>query len=242
MTEQLYLLDAYQKECEAKVVRKTTTGKKASIVLDRTILQPSHRDGGDRGHLVLEDDTSLYVPSVVMDRATGDIEHRSKTKLDILPDSAITCRLDWDHRYLLMRKHTGNHLLYGCAKHLAKRGFPALSKTSVGETYTCWIGEASAVDQGFIDAVFEMANALIAEEREVLIETLPRAAALEKCGGYHESVLPQSVDELRIVEIESLDSDPCIGLHVQNIKEIHGLDFLRIVREADNIKVFSEVA
>lgn len=140
-----------------------------------------------------------------------------------------------------MRKHTANHLIYGCGKLLSRTNFPALSNTTLGDTYTQWIGQANSVDERLIKEVFEMANTIICESRNVVIETLPRQKALEKCGKYLDPILPRSLAELRVVTIENLDSNPCIGLHVRNIKEIKKIKLVKVMREGNDIKIFSDV-
>jgi Ser-tRNA(Ala) deacylase AlaX len=58
---------------------------------------------------------------------------------------------------------------------------------------------------------------IIGEGRDVSIETLPRQEALEKCGAYLEAILPHTLAKLRVITIEGLDSNLCIGLHVKNV-------------------------
>ena len=68
MTKQLFLDNAYIKECDATLLHVFILSKKwIAIVLDRTCLQPSHRDGGDAGHLVMEDGDMIHIEKVVMD-------------------------------------------------------------------------------------------------------------------------------------------------------------------------------
>jgi Ser-tRNA(Ala) deacylase AlaX len=239
MTEQLFMCDAYLRECTAQVLDVGASGKQQTIFLDQTVLQPSHRDGGDRGEIVLENGTSLPIGTVVLESEGRRIEHRTKVRDAVRVGGRAQCRVDWMSRYTLMRKHTANHILYGCAKALLKAAFPALSKTTLGDTYTCWIGQSARASDDLIAAVVEMSNALIGEDRPVIIETLPRAAALQKCGQYHEAILPKFAEELRVVTIDGLDSDPCRGLHVQQIGEVERVVLARVERDGNDVKVFS---
>ena len=242
MTEQLYLDNAYIRECDATLLHVFILSKKwIAIILDRTCLQPSHRDGGDAGHLVMEDGDMIQIEKVVNDTHSGRIEHRTRFRGEIPVGKPVKCVVNWDRRYLLMRKHTGNHLLYGCGKLLLGRGFTALSKTTLGDTYTHWIGQAESVDEDTIGEIFRMANEVILEGRKVDVETLSRQEALEKCGKYHEAIIPQALRELRVVTIEELDSNPCIGLHVRNVQEIKNIRLDRVVREKGDLKIYSYV-
>lgn len=244
MTELLYYRDAYLTECEGTVVGVEERGKDLMVRLDRTCLQPSHRDGGDKGWFVLGDGRELPVAKVVSDPCLGSIEHRVKARAEraVAPGAAILCKLDWSVRYPLMRRHSGNHLLYGLGKRLVGYGFPALSKTTLGDTYTKWTGQAGEIGEDLVREVFRVANEVIEEGRKVVVESLPREEALEKCGRYHEVYLPRSAEELRVVTIEGIDSDPCIGLHVRDVREIGEIRLVRIEREGEDLKVYSEVA
>lgn len=242
MTEQLYLQDAYLKECEA-VVTDAKLGRKGQIIqFDRTCLQPNHRDGGDKGIVLTAEGEKYDVINVTSDHGFASIEHIIRSQNSLLVGQKLKCQVDWKMRYRLMRKHTANHLLYGCSKLISKRGYTALSKTTLGDTYTQWLGQVENFDENHIQEIFKVANSLINEGRNILIEVLPRQEALEKCGYYHDAILPQSVSELRVVTIEGLDSDPCIGLHVQNLQEIKGVRLVKIERKGQDLKVFSDVS
>ena len=114
MTEQIYMKDAYLKACSAEVIQVSEMGNQKVIILDRTVMQPSHRDGRDRGHFICEDGAILHISSVVIDKHANRIEHRGKGKFNISVGAKIECEIDWDTRYKLMRKHTANHLSHGC--------------------------------------------------------------------------------------------------------------------------------
>jgi len=241
MTERVYLQDAYLQECEAQVIAVEDRKQELIVQLSRTCLQPNHRDGGDKGTLIADDATTFPVLNVTLDPRRDAIEHRIRSRIPLAPQQIVRCKVDWKTRNRIMRKHTGNHLLYGCSKYLLKQGYTALSKTTLGDTYTKWIGQASQFTEAQIREVFDMANQIIQEGRAVIIEMLPREAALEKCGRYHEAILPRSAEEIRVVTIEGLDSDPCIGLHVLDVQEIGGLRLVKVEREGDDLKVFSDL-
>jgi misacylated tRNA(Ala) deacylase len=241
MTEQLYFQDAYLQGCTARIMGVEGQGRESKVLLDRTCLQPNHRDGGDKGVLISAEGMTLPVVRVITDPKHNRIEHLVRSKEPLTVGQGVECRVDWPQRYRLMRKHTGNHLLYGCSKWLLGRSFPALSKTTLGETYTKWLGQAEQVSDTLLAEIFAMAQSIIQEGREVCIETLPRDAALARCGAYYETILPRSAQEIRVVSIEALDADPCIGLHVRNVQEIGGLHFVKVIREGQDLKVYSDI-
>lgn len=241
MTEQLYLKDAYLKECIAVITDAKMARKGQLIQFDRTCLQPNHRDGGDKGFVTTAEGEKFDVINVVSNPSFGSIEHTVRSRDALTVGQQVTCQVDWKTRSRLMRKHTANHLLYGCSKVISKRGYTALSKTTLGDTYTQWLEQASNFEERDIQEIFRLANELIKEGRQITIETLPRQEALDKCGHYHDAILPQSVSELRVVTIEGLDSDPCIGLHVINLQEIKEVCLVKVVRKDHDLMVFSDV-
>jgi Ser-tRNA(Ala) deacylase AlaX len=241
MTEQLYMDDPYLRECTATIEKVEQTAKKVTLWLDRTVFQPSQRDGGDRGHVHLPGGSSIYIGTVVEDRVRQTIEHRGKHSGMVQVGEEVSCRLDWAARYTIMRRHSASHLLYGCGQQLLGAIFPALSKTAVTSSYTRWLGQASAVDGAFLDKLFERANAMIAEGRPIHIEALERRAALDRLGPAFETIVPASATSLRLVTIEGLHSDPCIGLHVRDLREIGELALESVEREGDDIKIFTRI-
>jgi alanyl-tRNA synthetase len=141
-----------------------------------------------------------------------------------------------------MRQHTANHLLYAAAKVLLGTGFPALSKTSVTETYTHWMGQAGLVDDDFVADLAAAVNGLVREDRSVVAEELPRAEAIRRAGEYNNDVIPGTVDTVRVITIENLDSDPCIGLHVARLGEIGDIEIVDVQRIDDDVRVLSRLA
>ena len=238
MTKQLYMDDPYLRECTATIEKVEQTAKKVTLWLDRTVFQPSQRDGGDRGHLNLAGGGSIYIGTVVEDRVHQTIEHRGKHSGAVSIGEEISCRLDWEARYTIMRRHSASHLLYGCGQQLLDEIFPALSKTAVTSSYTRWLGQAGKVDGIFLDKLFRRANAMIAEGRPIHTEALERRAALDRLGPLFEPIVPASAASLRLVTIEGLHPDPCIGLHVRNLREIGELAIESIEREGDDVKIF----
>jgi Ser-tRNA(Ala) deacylase AlaX len=241
-TRKLFLDDAYARTAEATVVEVRHEGKKTTVVLDQTLLQPSHRDGGDRGTLAFEGGREVYVGTVAQSHHHDLLEHRIKGKHDIAPGARVAMTVDWEHRYQLMRQHTANHLLYATAKVLLGSGFPAVSKTSVAETYTHWMGQGGAVDDDFIAELGVAVNNLVGEDRAVVAEELPRAEAIRRAGEYTADIIPGTVDTVRVVTIENLDADPCIGLHVARLGEIGEIEIVDVQRVDDDVRVLSRLA
>jgi len=107
-TEAIFRDDAYQRECEARVIAAGVEG----IELDRTVFYP--RGGGqpgDTGTLVGTDGGEIAILDTVHGEG-GRILHLAADGAT-LPDAGSTVRavLDWERRYRHMRMHTCLHLL-----------------------------------------------------------------------------------------------------------------------------------
>ena len=106
MTELLFHEDSYLKEFEATVVETTEDG----VVLDSTAF---YIGGGGQPY-----DTGVLVsggqeyPVTRVGHSDGKIVHRIDGPL---PEAgaAVTGKIDWERRYLLMRTHTALHILCG---------------------------------------------------------------------------------------------------------------------------------
>jgi misacylated tRNA(Ala) deacylase len=111
MTDLLCHTDAYVRAFAAAVA--AVDAAEGTVVLDRTAFYPG--GGGqpcDVGWLT-KGDVEWRVAKV---RKKGkDVVHRLEGEgLDALqPGDAVTARLDWDRRHLLMRTHTALHVLCG---------------------------------------------------------------------------------------------------------------------------------
>lgn len=211
MTDLLYLKDSYLKEFEATVVGHDV--EQNGVLLDRSAFYPG---GGGQ----LPDQGALW---------QGDTQFRvSKTRRGNrhvidgeLPGIGRCVRgeLDWDRRYKIMRTHTAMHILCG----VIWRDYQA-SVT----------GGNMDILSGRMDFEFErLAPEVIAEierkinleveaARAVKIEILPRETAFEIPDLIRTKInlLPESIQELRTVEIVGLDLQADGGTHVANTSEV----------------------
>ena len=211
MTELLYLRDSYLSEFEAEVVGQDVDQN--SVLLDRSAFYPG--GGGqlpDQGAL-WNGETQYCVTKVKRGNAhilNGD-----------LPPVGCQIRgeIDWDRRYKIMRTHTAMHILCG----VIWRDYQA-SVT----------GGNMDVLSGRMDFEFErLAPEVIAEierkinfeveaARAVKIEILPRETAFQIPDLIRTKInlLPESIREVRTVEIVGLDLQADGGTHVANTREV----------------------
>ena len=216
-TLKLHIDDAYLKQCEAKIVDVFDN----VVVLDRTVFYAE--SGGqlsDKGEIILSNGGTLTIEKIVkyhpITREEG-VFHiiASDVPLDraALLNSSVTCKIDWDYRYNVMKMHSAAHLLCailpspvnGCqiSDNAARLDFvttDAFDKDLINGKLSQYIEDALEVSQDFIT------NSELAQNPQ-LVRTLNAAP-------------PQNNDKVRLVKIGDIDIQPCGGTHVKNTMEI----------------------
>jgi misacylated tRNA(Ala) deacylase len=209
---QPYHTDSYLREVDATVTR--AEGNR--VILDRTVFYA--RGGGqpaDRGTLSWEGGEAQVV----------DVRHGEDGSWHLLegpiPEEGarVHGEIDWDRRYALMRAHTALHVLNGViwldygAKVTGVEMEPGKARIDF---------ELERMSGELAQQVEERANDEIAADREVRAYTLPRQEALEDPDLIRSKVnlLPEGIDEVRIVEIVGLDLQADGGTHVARTGEV----------------------
>ncbi len=215
MTEELYSRDAYLSTCEATVTGIADGG----AVLDRTVFYP--RGGGQPGDsgLLRWSDRTLAVTDTTKDRATGATVHAVGGEAPPV-GAIVTCELDWTRRYTHMRTHTALHALSGVIfrEHAAK--VTGGNMESGGVARMDFELEAMSAELG--REVEGKLNQLLADDRPVHVLFLPRAEALTDPELIRTKInlVPESIDPIRVIDIEGIDKQADGGTHVRSTGEI----------------------
>lgn len=187
-----------------------------NIELDRTIFYP---EGGgqptDKG--TLETDSEVWTVKEVRKRS-GKILHKLNKEA---PPVGIQIKghLDWDRRYSIMRYHTALHVL----STVLYDEFGA--EVNGNQIYANRARLDFAIDSltpEHISVALDKSHQIIAASKPVNIFFVPREEAdtFLNPSKTRLDLIPKSVKELRIIEIEGLDTDACAGTHVKNTSEI----------------------
>jgi misacylated tRNA(Ala) deacylase len=217
-TDPLYLADAYCKEFEAHVVN----ARDRAVCLDRSAFYPG--GGGlpaDQGVIIHDHNETAVTAS---HREGVEVWH----ELDGPgPASGVIVRgrLDWPSRYGVMRHHTAIHILCGVVYRL-------FSAVATGGQIRA---DRARIDFSLADLtpervrqIEEAANTVVQEDRPIRAYTVPRAAlATHDLIRTKEILVPEEVQEVRIVEIAGFDAQADGGVHVS---ATHECGHLRIVK------------
>jgi misacylated tRNA(Ala) deacylase len=225
-TELVFLRDAYQRSCDATVtaIARQDDGRVA-VALDRTVL---YATGGGQPHDtgVLEWDGGRemvvdvrkagpavwHTVDVDADMSDADVEA-------LRPGTAVTVEVDWSRRHALMRTHTALHILCGVIWH--EWGVPVTGGNM--EPLTARMDfELSPTPEGFGARVEELVAAEIAADRPIEVSFVPRSDAVldEALIRTKVNLVPESVKEVRVVDIVGLDKQADGGTHVASTREV----------------------
>lgn len=136
--------------------------------------------------------------------------------------SVVELEIDWERRYRLMRTHTAMHVLCGTIFRefgaLVTGGNMALDKARMDF-------ELEDLNPERVKLIEERANAEIAAGRDVRWRSIPREEAFQIPDLIRTKInlLPDFIQEVRVVEIDGLDLQADGGTHVRNTAEVGGI-------------------
>ena len=212
MTEILWYDDSYLQDFEAVVTDVVESG----IVLDKTVFYPG--GGGqpcDTGTIKWQGG-STEISKV--SRVEGKLVHKVE---DSIPDvgESITGVIDWNKRYQLMRTHTALHILCG----VVWRDFGAqVTGGNMTPLQARMDFELSKMSSEFASDIENLVNQEVEAEREIKVFNLSREEAFKIPDLIRMKInkLPESIAEVRIVDITGLDLQADGGTHVHNTREV----------------------
>lgn len=211
MTEPLYLNATDETTFEATVTRVVDD----RVVLDRTLFYPT---GGGQPHDTGElrtDDSSWSVQDVVKKDTIYHVVDGTPPETG----TTVTGQIDEERRRSHERYHTAQHLLSALL----------LSEYDASTTGNQLYEDRARLDceyDRFTDDEFEhieaRMNELIDDGRSVKWYQLDRETAEAKLDPERTRIhlLPDSITEVRIVEIEEYDRTACAGTHVKRTDEL----------------------
>jgi len=221
-TQRLDLADPSLRDWECTVLWSDPEG---GIVLDRSAFYPG--GGGqppDHGVLLWNG-----VETHIVDTRKGDDLYLIPAPGDPVPSAGTTVRaaLADERRSLLMRTHSGLHVLCG----VVFRDFGALVTGGNMEP-----GEARMdfnlpeVPSDFKVRLEELVNAEVSADRAVAVRVLSRdeALALPDIIRTQSNLIPANEQEIRIVDIVGLDQQADGGTHVASTRQIGRVSVLKV--------------
>ncbi len=232
-TDMLYYSEPYTREWDAKILKIIN---KQYAVLDRTCFYP---EGGgqpaDHGYFAYGGGVQAEV--VAVQKIGKVILHKIKTE-NPLPKEGSSVRgiLDWEHRYSLMKAHTGTHLVNGAARRvLGEHVWQSGTQKGI-ETTRLDISHYRRLTQEEVHRIERLANEAVLASMPVETAWLSRNEAEAKYGFrlYQGGAVPGK--EIRVVKTGNWDVEACAGTHLKNTGEIGFVKIVNTERVQDGVE------
>ncbi|WP_346103165.1 alanyl-tRNA editing protein [Nonomuraea maheshkhaliensis] len=220
-TRRLELSDQNLRDFEAVVLDATPEG----IVLSRSAFYPG--GGGqpaDHGVLIWQG-----VETRIVGARKGDDLYLIPAEGDPIPPAGTVVEgaVADARRSALMRTHSGLHVLCG----VVFRDYGCLvTGGNMDELSARMDFNLPEVPPGFKEAVEDACNAEIVADRRIDVKVLPRpeAFAIPDIIRTATNLVPESVQDVRIVDIVGLDTQADGGTHVASTKQIGHIKVAKI--------------
>jgi misacylated tRNA(Ala) deacylase len=211
-TDLLFLRDAGLRAFDARVLQVVED----RVDLDRTAFYPT---GGGQPH-----DTGVLSwdggqARVVDVRKEGDATwHRLEGERPPV-GATVHGEVDWERRHALMRTHTALHVLCGV---IWNEWAVPVTGGNMEPLSARMDFEFDPLPEGFGPRIEELVNAALAADHLIEVSFLPRSVAVldEDLIRTKVSLIPESVTEIRVVDIVGLDKQADGGTHVRSTAEV----------------------
>jgi misacylated tRNA(Ala) deacylase len=219
MTSLLFHTDSYLQTFNARIV--SVDHENRGLILDRTIFYPG--GGGqppDTGTLTFNGDKYKVKRAK---KFGGKLFHLIEGDSPLPEIGAdISGEIDWDQRYKLMRTHTAMHILCGVI-------FRDYGASVTGGSMEPLKGrmdfEFETMRKELVTQIENSINIEVSNARPVEVNILPRERAFQIPDLIRTKInlLPEGIQEVRVVEIVGLDIQADGGTHVRNTSEVGGI-------------------
>lgn len=211
----MYLRDAYLDSFTACVLEV----RDGAVALDQTAMYPT---GGGQPH-----DTGFMNGVAVTDvRKEGTIVwHTLDGALPTVGES-VAVTIDWDRRHKLMRTHSALHVLCGV---IWNEWRVPVTGGNMEPLSARMDFEFDPLPEGFVTTVENLVNKALASDYQIEVSFLARdtAVADEDLIRTKVNMIPDSVSEIRVVDIVGLDKQADGGTHVRSTNEVGRIKVLK---------------
>ena len=208
-TELLYLRDGDLRSFVARVIGV----RDDAVTLDRTAFYPT---GGGQPH-----DIGTLASRAVTDvrKEPDGVWHVVGPGHGLGVGAEVEGLVDDDRRRALSRTHTALHVLCGV---IWNEWRVPVTGGNMEPLSARMDFEFDPVPEGFAARIEELVNAELVADRPVRVSFLPRSTAVadEDLIRTKVSLIPESVSEIRVVDIVGLDKQADGGTHVHSTAEV----------------------
>ncbi len=238
-TVAVYWQDSYLSSHSSTLVKAVQDEKRYwYVVLDATIFHP--KGGGqpsDKG--ILEGESFKMEVRKAMQGGKGVVVHWGKVTVGRPQEGPVSAKIDWDWRFLMMRRHSAAHLLDHSLEQVVGGTVEALDSWLGDQCYVAYRGKLPSGEQ--LKEVETVENKTISRgaaisAREVRAEELKQ----EFSDSPNFRKLPD-LDRLRLVTIEGCRPIACGGTHLRDVSEAMGVRLGNAETVGDGFRVYYDV-
>ena len=211
---------------ECKIINSEIIDNQCWVEFDRTYYYPSG-GGQPADHGSINGDSGNF--DILDVRKRTEIKHLlsgDQFNSNSLLDQSFIANIDHERRNQLCRMHTAQHLISAAADEL-------FGARTVGNQINT---EKTRIDLGMEsrdafskDELQSVVNTYIDSSIDVSMSFRDRVELLEDpLVRVNMDLLPQNIDNLRVITIEGIDICPCAGTHVGNTNEIGHIEISKV--------------
>jgi alanyl-tRNA synthetase len=226
-TNQLYYKDHYTKEFDAKILWKNGS----EIILDKTAFYPE--GGGQIGDIGYLSNNGNKITVICVKKSGNSIIHVINGNLNV--GDKVHGQIDWDRRYILMKHHTGTHLVNGALrKLLGEHVWQAGSQLELNNVRFDY-AHYKPLSESEKKEVEKLANNFIKQAVKVEKKVLDRNSA-EKMYGFrlYQGGVPPG-NSIRVINLQGIDVEACGGTHLNNSNEVEKIRIIKTERIQDGV-------
>lgn len=223
MADKLYRADPYLRQFTARVVQRTTIGKRPALILDRSAFYAT--SGGqpnDTGTL-----NGVTVVDVIEDETSGELVHVMAGEI---ADDDVQGEIDWIRRFDHMQQHSGQHILSQAFEHVLNAPTVSFHLGADVCSIDVQLASLSAAEAASVE---DVANNVIFTNTAVRIHEVTR----DELGRFPLRKQPVVSGMIRIIEMEGFDFSPCGGTHVRAAGEIGLIKIRRWEKRGDSQRI-----
>ena len=183
-----------------------------AVALNRTAF---YATGGGQPH-----DTGVLGGLVVTD-VRKEADHVWHTVEGDVPavGTSVLGEIAWERRHQLMRTHTALHILCGV---IWNEWRVPVTGGNMEPLSARMDFEFDPLPEGFVGRVEQLVNDAIERDYPIAVSFLPRSTAVQDAELIRTkvSLIPETVSEIRVVDIVGLDKQADGGTHVRSTKEV----------------------
>jgi len=229
LTIKVFLDDSYIREIKARIAGISKFNDRWRVLLDRTIFHPTAGGQPNDTGFIVGANGKLVVEDVIEDES-GNILHFGQLEGSLEVGEEVSCVINWDRRYRLMRMHTSAHILIGAVREYFKS--PVKCVSAGKDVRKGRLDFEAKITREMLPSIEEIANRVVDEDRRVLIKYMSPSEAEQYIRRFGESLelylrkygLPERI---RVVEIEDWFATACGGTHVRRTSEIGRIKLLK---------------